>query len=68
MPRSRTTISLSQVRVGLFVLFAIIVLVFLVLNGRYQSLQQKVALESSLRGCERIARGFGSATRGRASR
>jgi phospholipid/cholesterol/gamma-HCH transport system substrate-binding protein len=33
MPRSRTTISLSQVRVGLFVLFAIIVLVFLVLNA-----------------------------------
>src|SRR5512132_2682744 len=33
MPRSRTTISLSQIRVGLFVLFAIIVLIFLVLNA-----------------------------------
>src|SRR6266545_461053 len=33
MPRSRTTISLSQVRVGIFVLLAIIVLVFLVLNA-----------------------------------
>src|SRR6476619_3502968 len=33
MPRSRATISLRQVRVGLFVLFAIIVLVFLVLNA-----------------------------------
>ena len=33
MPRSRSTISLSQIRVGLFVLFAIIVLVFLVLNA-----------------------------------
>jgi phospholipid/cholesterol/gamma-HCH transport system substrate-binding protein len=33
MPRSRTTISLSQVRVGIFVLLAIIVLIFLVLNA-----------------------------------
>ena len=33
MPRSRTTISLSQVRVGIFVLLAIVVLVFLVLNA-----------------------------------
>ena len=33
MPRSRTTISFSQVRVGIFVLLAIIVLVFLVLNA-----------------------------------
>src|ERR1041385_6839941 len=33
MPRSRTTISLSQARVGIFVLLAIVVLVFLVLNA-----------------------------------
>src|SRR5919197_1018395 len=33
MPRSRTTISLSQVRVGIFVLFAIVVLIFLILNA-----------------------------------
>jgi hypothetical protein len=33
MPRSRTTISLSQVRVGIFVLLAIVVLIFLVLNA-----------------------------------
>src|SRR6186713_2615087 len=33
MPRSRTSISLSQVRVGIFVLLAIVVLVFLVLNA-----------------------------------
>ena len=33
MPRSSTTISLSQVRVGIFVLFAIIVLIFLILNA-----------------------------------
>src|SRR6478609_1744923 len=33
MPRSRTTISLSQVRVGIFVLLAVIVLIFLVLNA-----------------------------------
>src|SRR4029079_8216295 len=33
MPRSRTSVSLSQVRVGLFVLIAIVVLVFLVLNA-----------------------------------
>jgi phospholipid/cholesterol/gamma-HCH transport system substrate-binding protein len=33
MPRSRTSISLSQVRVGIFVLVAIVVLIFLVLNA-----------------------------------
>jgi len=33
MPRSTTSISLSQVRVGIFVLIAIVVLVFLVLNA-----------------------------------
>ena len=33
MPRSRSSVSLSQVRVGLFVLIAIVVLVFLVLNA-----------------------------------
>src|SRR5215510_9173254 len=33
MPRSRTSISLSQVRVGIFVLLSIIVLIFLVLNA-----------------------------------
>jgi len=33
MPRSTATISLSQVRVGIFVLLAIVVLVFLVLNA-----------------------------------
>src|SRR5512147_2011332 len=33
MPRSSTGISLSQVRVGIFVLFAIVVLIFLVLNA-----------------------------------
>jgi len=33
MPRSSATISLSQVRVGIFVLFAIVVLIFLVLNA-----------------------------------
>ena len=33
MPRSRTSVSLSQVRVGLFVLIAIAVLIFLVLNA-----------------------------------
>jgi phospholipid/cholesterol/gamma-HCH transport system substrate-binding protein len=33
MPRSRTTISLSQLRVGIFVLFAIVVLIFLILNA-----------------------------------
>src|SRR5215813_7888439 len=33
MPRSKTSISLSQVRVGIFVLLAIVVLVFLVLNA-----------------------------------
>src|SRR4030095_10060945 len=33
MPRSSTSISLSQVRVGIFVLFAIVVLIFLVLNA-----------------------------------
>src|SRR5215207_3957441 len=33
MPRSRTSISLSQVRVGIFVLLAIAVLIFLVLNA-----------------------------------
>src|SRR5215211_3884923 len=33
MPRSNATISLSQVRVGIFVLFAIVVLIFLVLNA-----------------------------------
>ena len=33
MPRSRTSISLSQVRVGIFVLVAIAVLIFLVLNA-----------------------------------
>jgi len=33
MPRSRTSISLSQVRVGIFVLIAIAVLIFLVLNA-----------------------------------
>jgi phospholipid/cholesterol/gamma-HCH transport system substrate-binding protein len=33
MPRSRTTISLSQIRVGIFVLLAIVVLIFLVLNA-----------------------------------
>lgn len=33
MPRSKATISLSQVRVGLFVLIAIAVLIFLVLNA-----------------------------------
>ena len=33
MPRSRTSVRLSQVRVGLFVLIAIAVLVFLVLNA-----------------------------------
>src|SRR3954453_6846341 len=33
MPRSNATVSLSQVRGGIFVLFAIAVLVFLVLNA-----------------------------------
>ena len=33
MPRSSTGISLSQVRVGIFVLFAIVVLIFLILNA-----------------------------------
>ncbi len=33
MPRSSTSISLSQVRVGIFVLLAIVVLIFLVLNA-----------------------------------
>src|ERR687891_2444455 len=33
MPRSKTSVSLSQVRVGLFVLIAIAVLIFLVLNA-----------------------------------
>jgi len=33
MPRSSTSISLSQVRVGIFVLFAIVVLIFLILNA-----------------------------------
>src|SRR5918995_6523841 len=33
MPRTRTSISLSQVRVGIFVLFAIAVLIFLILNA-----------------------------------
>src|ERR1041384_2957200 len=33
MPRSRTSVSLSQVRVGIFVLIAIAVLIFLVLNA-----------------------------------
>ncbi|HKN82323.1 MAG TPA: MlaD family protein [Pyrinomonadaceae bacterium] len=33
MPRTRTTISLSQLRVGIFVLFAIVVLIFLILNA-----------------------------------
>src|ERR671920_1160362 len=33
MPRSRTTISLSQIRVGIFVLLTIVVLIFLVLNA-----------------------------------
>src|SRR5829696_3049925 len=33
MPRSKASISLSQVRVGLFVLFAIAVLIFLILNA-----------------------------------
>src|SRR5215217_5617681 len=33
MPRSKASISLSQVRVGVFVLFAIAVLIFLVLNA-----------------------------------
>jgi phospholipid/cholesterol/gamma-HCH transport system substrate-binding protein len=33
MPRSRTSISLSQLRVGIFVLVAIVVLIFLVLNA-----------------------------------
>jgi phospholipid/cholesterol/gamma-HCH transport system substrate-binding protein len=33
MPRSKATISLSQVRVGIFVLIAIAVLIFLVLNA-----------------------------------
>src|SRR6185312_1392853 len=33
MPRTSTSISLSQVRVGIFVLFAIVVLIFLVLNA-----------------------------------
>src|SRR4029078_7804798 len=33
MPRSKTSVSLSQVRVGIFVLIAIAVLVFLVLNA-----------------------------------
>src|SRR5829696_4171572 len=33
MPRSRTSVSVSQIRVGIFVLFAIVVLVFLVLNA-----------------------------------
>ena len=33
MPRSSTSISLSQVRVGIFVLIAIVVLVFLILNA-----------------------------------
>lgn len=33
MPRSKTSVSLSQIRVGLFVLIAIAVLIFLVLNA-----------------------------------
>jgi len=33
MPRSKTSVSLSQVRVGIFVLLAIAVLIFLVLNA-----------------------------------
>src|SRR4029078_6334568 len=33
MPRSSTSISLSQVRVGIFVLLAVVVLIFLVLNA-----------------------------------
>lgn len=33
MPRSSTSISLSQVRVGIFVLLAIVVLIFLILNA-----------------------------------
>src|SRR6185369_13544372 len=33
MPRSKTSVSLSQIRVGIFVLFAIVVLIFLVLNA-----------------------------------
>jgi phospholipid/cholesterol/gamma-HCH transport system substrate-binding protein len=33
MPRTKTSISLSQVRVGIFVLLAIVVLIFLVLNA-----------------------------------
>ena len=33
MPRTRTTISLSQLRVGIFVLVAIVVLIFLILNA-----------------------------------
>src|SRR4030095_14728873 len=33
MPRSRSSVSVSQIRVGIFVLLAIVVLVFLVLNA-----------------------------------
>src|SRR5918995_7187454 len=33
MPRSKASVSLSQVRVGIFVLLAIVVLIFLVLNA-----------------------------------
>jgi len=33
MPRTKTSVSLSQVRVGIFVLFAIVVLIFLILNA-----------------------------------
>src|SRR5918993_5862988 len=33
MPRTKTSISLSQVRVGIFVLLAIVVLIFLILNA-----------------------------------
>ena len=33
MPRSKASVSLSQIRVGIFVLFAIVVLIFLILNA-----------------------------------
>ena len=48
MPRSKATISFSQVRVGLFVLIAIAVLVFLVLNasGDINPFSRKLHLRS----------------------
>jgi hypothetical protein len=50
MPSSKKSVSLGQLRVGIFVLAAIAILIFLVLNasGDIQSLQSQASLESTL--------------------